>query len=172
MKTETTPIVQAANEILRQIAKPVPLTTIGNAIIVKAIERMKGALDAAEDGVALAAPQIGELWQIFIISPRAFEENQKKKLDEKPTGKYLIFINPKITRTSRAKREMVEGCLSVRGIYGTTRRHERVSVEAYDEQGKKFSRHGSGLMAQIFQHEIDHLKGQLFTDIAKNLHEA
>ena len=132
---------------------------------------MKKVLATAQDGVALAAPQIGEPWQIFVVSSKAFEGEDKGEKILSTDKSDLVFINPTIKRTSRAKEKLVEGCLSVRGIYGTTRRHERVSVEAYDERGKKFVRHASGLMAQIFQHEIDHLKGILFIDTAKDLHE-
>ncbi len=161
-------IIQEGSEVLRQLAKAVPLADITAPTFVKLVAKMKKVLASAHDGVALAAPQIGGSWQIFVVSPKAFEE---ENLDIKAPKNELVFINPVITRNSRSKREMVEGCLSVRGIYGTTKRHERVSVEAYDETGRKFVRHASGLMAQIFQHEIDHLKGILFIDTAKGLHE-
>jgi peptide deformylase len=64
---------------------------------------------------------------------------------------------------------MDEGCLSVRGVYGTTKRHERVTLSAFDTDGKKFQRSAGGLMAQIFEHEIDHLNGILFIDHAERL---
>ena len=66
---------------------------------------------------------------------------------------------------------MMEGCLSVRPIYGKVRRATRAIVEAYDEHGKKFTKEGSGLLAHIFQHEMDHLEGVLFIDKAKELQE-
>jgi len=66
---------------------------------------------------------------------------------------------------------MSEGCLSVRPIYGKVRRATRATVEAYDENGKKFVKEGVGLLAHIFQHEIDHLDGILFTDKAKDMYE-
>jgi peptide deformylase len=64
---------------------------------------------------------------------------------------------------------MSEGCLSVRGDYGMVMRHEKASVRALDERGKPFTLHGSGLLAQIFQHEVDHLEGVLFTDKAEHI---
>ena len=64
---------------------------------------------------------------------------------------------------------MDEGCLSVRGVYGTTKRHERVTVRARNQDGTKFERGGGGIMAQIFEHEIDHLNGILFIDHAEHL---
>ena len=64
-----------------------------------------------------------------------------------------------------------EGCLSVRGVYGTTKRHERVTLRARRADGSRFTRGVGGLVAQIFEHEIDHLNGILFTDHTENLIE-
>ena len=66
---------------------------------------------------------------------------------------------------------MEEGCLSVRYLYGKVSRANQATIEAYDEKGKKFQRGGTGLLAKIFQHEVDHLNGILFIDKAKNLEE-
>jgi peptide deformylase len=85
--------------------------------------------------------------------------------------KDLVFINPVISKLSREKHEVPEGCLSVRWLYGKTIRSKKVTVTAYDENGKKFIRGASGLLAQIFQHETDHLKGILFIDYAKDIKE-
>ncbi|MBI3019746.1 MAG: peptide deformylase [Parcubacteria group bacterium] len=83
----------------------------------------------------------------------------------------IVFINPEITRRSRKKITMDEGCLSVRWWYGGVERAEKATVHAYDENGTRFTRGASGLLAQIFQHETDHLDGVLFIDKASNLHE-
>ena len=85
--------------------------------------------------------------------------------------KDLILINPKISRLSRKKEWIPEGCLSVRPLYGKTFRSKKATVTAYDENGKKFTRGASGLLAQIFQHETDHLNGILFIDHAKDVKE-
>ena len=61
---------------------------------------------------------------------------------------------------------MEEGCLSVRDIYGKVKRYQKATISAYDENGKKFTMGGSGLLAQVFQHECDHLEGVLFIDKA------
>ena len=66
---------------------------------------------------------------------------------------------------------MPEGCLSVRWLYGEVKRSTNATIRAYDEDGKVFTRGGGGLLSQIFQHEIDHLDGIIFTDKAKNLVE-
>lgn len=117
---------------------------------------MRRALDRESDGVALAAPQIGLPLSIFIISPKAYKEEAK--------WKPLVFINPTIIKTSKKTKTMEEGCLSVRWIYGKTKRAMGVTIQAYDEQGTLFSYGATGLIAQIFQHETDHLNGILFID--------
>ena len=66
---------------------------------------------------------------------------------------------------------MEEGCLSVRYAYGKVYRSERATIEAYDEEGNKFSRGAGGILAQIFQHETDHLNGILFIEKAEQLEE-
>ena len=83
----------------------------------------------------------------------------------------LIFINPKISKLSREKEWVPEGCLSVRPLYGKTHRSKKAIITAYNEKGKKFTRGASGLLSQIFQHETDHLDGVLFIDHAKDVKE-
>jgi peptide deformylase len=124
---------------------------------------MQKALSQEHDGVAIAAPQVGESVRVFVVSPNAYEETAK--------WKPLVFINPVITKLSKKHKDMQEGCLSVRWIYGTTSRAVSATVEAYDELGNKFSFGASGLIAHIFQHEIDHLDGILFIDHGYNLEE-
>ena len=81
----------------------------------------------------------------------------------------MVFINPKIEKFSKEKRDMPEGCLSVRGTYGKVKRSVRCTIKAYDEKGNLITRGASGFLAQIFQHETDHLNGILFIEKAKNV---
>ena len=83
----------------------------------------------------------------------------------------MIFINPKITKTSKEKQNLEEGCLSVRYFYGKVERPKKATIEWTNENGEKLSRGVSGLLAQIVQHENDHLDGILFTDKATELVE-
>jgi peptide deformylase len=83
----------------------------------------------------------------------------------------MIAINPEIIKHSRKKVKVPEGCLSVRWLYGNTIRSEKALLRAYDENGKLFTYGGSGLVAQIFQHETDHLNGILFIDHATEIEE-
>jgi peptide deformylase len=82
-----------------------------------------------------------------------------------------VFINPEILKASKKKSKMEEGCLSVRWLYGNVDRHEKITISAYDEKGEKKTFGAGGLLAQIFQHEIDHLEGILFIDKAENLRD-
>ena len=169
-------------KILRQIAQEVPIHDIKTTKIKKKLKEMGVALKSQDDGVALAAPQIGYSLRIFIVSGKIFIKDFSKKREEKLLNqnnsinekkelqqKDLVFINPKISKLSREKEWMPEGCLSVRPLYGRTFRSTKVMLTAYDENGKKFTRGASGLLAQIFQHETDHLNGILFIDHAKDV---
>ncbi len=161
-------IVQKNDPVLRGKAKSVPIGEIGSKRINELIEKMGVAMHSQKDGVAIAASQVGELLQIFIISGVLLQKALKNyKGDEND----LIFINPKIIKVSKDKKEMEEGCLSVRWLYGKVNRSTRVTLKAFNEKGEKVVRGASGLLAQIFQHECDHLNGVLFTDKANEVWE-
>jgi peptide deformylase len=81
----------------------------------------------------------------------------------------FVFINLQITKLSKKKQLMLEGCFFVRWLYGDVERAKQVMIESLDEHGVRHVRGASGLMAQIFQHEIDHLEGILFDSKAKDL---
>jgi peptide deformylase len=154
-------IVQNGEPVLREVAQTVHIKDISSPKIQKIIRDMKIALDSQEDGVAIAAPQIGVPLRIFVVSGSVL-----KMIDERYKGDDMVFINPELVRVSRDKQEVEEGCLSVRYLYGKIKRSTKATVRAHDELGKKFERGGSGLLAQVFQHETDHLDGVLFIDKA------
>ncbi len=163
-------IIQKDNPILREISAEIPVGKIKSAEIKKIISDLKKAINNQADAVAISAVQIAQPIRLFVISKRAFQLIEPDA-DEKKQLKDLIFINPKITKTSKTKQELEEGCLSVRYMYGQVIRSEKVTIEALDEDGKKFSRGFSGFLAQVVQHETDHLNGILFIDTAENIHE-
>jgi peptide deformylase len=174
VKKENIKIIQKGEVVLRETARNVKLAEISSPKIQKIIADMKTALAEQEDGVAIAAPQIGVPLRIFVVSKRAdiiikgiesITEEEMNKLKDP------VYINPEIKKISRQKNRLDEGCLSVRYLYGKVERAEKVTVTAYDENGKKFVKGGSGLLAQIFQHEIDHLNGILFIDKADDIVE-
>lgn len=161
-------IVQKDDPVLRGKAEPVPISEITSSKIQKIIKDMISAMAEQKDGVAIAAPQIGVPLQIFAVSGDLLS---KADPDYKGGAANLVFINPVITKLSKEKRDMEEGCLSVRWYYGKIRRSVRASIKAYNERGEVIERGAGGLLAQIFQHEVDHLNGVLFIDNAKEIWE-
>lgn len=171
-------IVQQNDPVLRKTAKEVGRDEFGTTALKKIISEMTVALDKEDDGVAIAAPQIAVSKRIFIVSHRAFEEEGSAKslegTSKKTTKKGaadLVCINPEILSMSKDRKLVPEGCLSVRWLYGNTRRASRAKIKAYSVDGEEFIMTGSGLLAQIFQHEIDHLNGILFIDHAKDVRD-
>ena len=160
-------ILQKDSPLLRKHAEPVDLSIINTPEFKKVLADMHTAMNSQDDAVAVAAPQIGVLKRIFAISGRIFDNFEKKETPHKD----LYFINPEIIKLSKDKKIMTEGCLSVRYLYGKIRRASRATIKAYDENGESFERGASGLLAQIFQHETDHLNGILFIDNAKDLQD-
>ena len=145
-------IVKVGDPILRQVCRPVDAVT---PRIVTLLDDMIETMRAA-DGVGLAAPQVGILRRIAVI--------------ETEPGQVIELINPKII--ARAGEQIAEeGCLSVPGKYGTTKRPMHVTVRAMNRYGETVDYTGSELLARAFCHEIDHLDGKLFTDIATNITE-
>lgn len=178
-------IVQKTAPVLREKAEPINTKDFNSPRLKKIIAQMSEALEKEEDGIAIAAPQIGIPLRIFVVSHRAFEfaeqegnegiEDLSPKSIEpqtpslKPKYSNMVFINPEIIKLSRKKHWAPEGCLSVRWLYGEVARSEKATVRGYDEHGKPFMRGASGLLAQVFQHETDHLNGVLFIDKARNV---
>lgn len=179
-------IVKEPAEVLRKIAAEVHTRDITMPKIRGLIAAMKAALASTPDGVGLAAPQVGVSLRLFIVSEEAEEidraekrgwerrrkENPTEK-NEKPyenrEWKYYVFINPVLKNFSRRKLDGPEGCLSVPGKFGIVKRYEKITVEAYDERGKKFTRGASRFFARVIQHELNHLDGALFTDKAREV---
>ncbi len=171
-------IVQDGVPVLREIAKPLPEGLFGTPELAHLIKDMEEALDKELEGVALAAPQIGVSYRVFIVrkdrtlplhAPRSGASSELPAESEVLAPEIEIYVNPEIVKTSRKRAKTDEGCLSVRGIYGTTNRHERVTIRARRPDGSWLTRGASGLMAQIFEHEMDHLNGILFIDHAEHL---
>ncbi len=161
-------IVQQNDPVLREIAQTVAIKDITSPKIKKIIRDMKEALASQKDGVAIAAPQIGVPLRIFVVSALVLGHADEKYKD---LGSDLVCVNPELLRLSRKKEEMEEGCLSVRWLYGKIRRSVKATLRAYDEEGRLFERGASGILAQIFQHETEHLNGALFIDKAYDIEE-
>ena len=140
-------ILKVGDPTLRKVCRPVEAVT---PRILTLLDDMIDTMRAA-NGVGLAAPQVGVLRRIVVI------ETDEDGLIE--------LINPKIIAYS-GEQESEEGCLSVPGRWGITRRPMHVTVRAMNRKGETFDITGSGLLAKAFCHELDHLDGKLYIDCA------
>ena len=140
-------ILKVGDSTLRKVCRPVDTVT---PRICRLIDDMIDTMRAA-DGVGLAAPQVGVLRRVVVI--------------ETPDDGLIELINPKIIAYS-GEQESEEGCLSVPGRWGVTRRPMHVTVRALNRKGETVEISGSGLLARAFCHELDHLDGKLYIDCA------
>ena len=140
-------IVKVGDDVLRKTCRPViQITPRIKTLLDDMVETLHDA-----DGVGLAAPQVGVLRRICVV--------------ECEPGKLYEMINPEII-AEEGEQEELEGCLSVPGRWGYTKRPMKVTVRATDRDGKEYTVTGEGLTARAFCHEIDHLNGVIFTDCA------
>jgi len=157
-------LVPENHPALHTIAEEITAEEFSDGTVTKIVKDLRKAIKTYDvDGyaaVAIASPQIGVSKRIFII------EDQSDRDDALPT---IIAVNPKIVKTSKKMLGMGEGCLSIPDTYGMVLRHTNVTLEARDETGALFTRGAGGLLAQIIQHENDHLDGILFTDRADKI---
>ena len=164
-------IIQIGDERLRTVCEPISVLEIDSPETKQILKDLSEALRSQDDGVAISAPQIGVTKRVFAVSTKIFDEDYLAGEPEKKFYEHIYFINPKITKFSAKTEEMEEGCLSIRGVYGLVKRPKNVSLEALNEKGEKIVRGAGGLLARIFQHEIDHLDGILFIDKASVIKE-
>src|SRR3989344_6100784 len=111
-------ISQNPNPILRKKSIDVESGEIGKNELNALISQMHDILSVAKDGIAIAAPQVGSLKRVFVLSPKIHEYGYPKEAT-------LIYINPKITKRSTKKIDCLQGCLSVRNMFGNVRRSEK-----------------------------------------------
>lgn len=167
-------IVKVGHPALRKVSKPVVEKELSGAALKSLLGDLSAALATREDGVGLSAPQIAVNKRVFVVSGRVFDKDwlSDKKSAEGKTYTDQYFINPKVIKASKKVAEAEEGCLSIPNTYGLVKRPANVTIEFTDPSGKKRTRGAGGLLARIFQHEIDHLDGILFTDKATNIKKA
>lgn len=154
-------IVYLPEPILRKKAKPVTKFDKDlQTLIDDMIETMREA-----PGVGLAAPQINLPMQLAVVEYGEGEDEAEEGAPP-PPKKLYVLVNPEIVKASDEKAMGVEGCLSIPGLVGEVERHEAIQVRALNRHGQPVRHKVDGWMARIFQHEIDHLNGVLFTDRA------
>jgi peptide deformylase len=152
-------IVTLPEPVLRRKARAVTKFDKNlQTLIDDMVETMRDA-----PGVGLAAPQIGLSERLLVIEYYEREEEEEK---EDAPKKVWAVLNPEIITASEEKLMGVEGCLSIPGLVGEVERHAAIQVKALNRYGKPMKIKAEGWLARIFQHEIDHLNGILFTDRA------
>lgn len=151
-------IVTVPNKVLRAKAKPVKKVDEETKLL---IDNMVETLRQAP-GVGLAAPQVGILSRVIVVEWGDEEDDQAPK-------KLYTLVNPEITKKSNETVVGVEGCLSIPKFVGEVERYEQITVVGFNRNGQSMKINASGWLARIFQHEIDHLEGILFTDRAESL---
>ena len=139
-------VLYLGEETLRQPSKPVEHI---DAELHELVRKMFITMDE-DQGVGLAAPQIGKNIRLFIV-----------KIDD---GIERVFINPQIIGTSETQCSYEEGCLSIPKMYASVVRPESVTIQYKDMNGRRKTMEASGLLARVIQHENDHLDGILFVD--------
>jgi peptide deformylase len=162
-------IVTLPEPILRRKAKPITKFDKDlQTLIDDMFETMRQA-----PGVGLAAPQIGIPAQLAVIEYAEEDDEEEAGAETPPKPpkpkQLFVLINPEIVKRSEEKVTGVEGCLSIPGLVGEVERHEKLQVKALNRYGKPVKIKAEGWLARIFQHEIDHLNGVLFTDLAKRV---
>ena len=143
-------IVKVGDDVLRKKCRPVEEI---NPRILRLLDDMVETMREA-NGVGLAAPQVGVLRRIVVI--------------EVEEGKVIELINPKIIAYA-GEQTGTEGCLSVPGKWGTVTRPMHVTVRATNRNGEEFELTGSELLARAICHELDHLDGKLYIDVATDI---
>ncbi len=156
-------IVFTPDPVLRRKARKITAFDKDLQILIDdMVETMREA-----PGVGLAAPQVGVSERLIVI-----EYGEGEEEDEEAPKKLYVVINPEITAASEEKVEGVEACLSIPRMMGEVDRHEQIIVRGFNRHGKPVKYRLKGWLARIFQHEIDHLEGVLFTDRASRIWRA
>jgi len=158
-------IVCVPDQVLRKKAKTVTKFDEKLQVLIDdMVETMREA-----PGVGLAAPQVGALERVIVVEYYENEEDEDVDDNKKAPKKLYTIVNPEITRKSADMEEGTEGCLSVPGYLGEVERHIAITVKGQTRYGQPVTLRLKDWTARIFQHEIDHLHGVLFTDLATRI---
>jgi peptide deformylase len=153
-------IIVDGHPTLRKVAKKVHPEELNDPLFQQLIDDMFETMYHAP-GIGLAAPQVNIGKRLFVVD---LDDDDEKHGP-------LVVVNPKFTVTE-GEIDSIEGCLSVPGMIGDLKRHERVVCTGLDRFGKKIELEGTGLFGRCLQHEMDHLDGVLYTDKAQNVRPA
>jgi peptide deformylase len=155
-------IVTLPEPVLRRKARPV--TKFDNdlqTLIDDMIDTMRDA-----PGVGLAAPQVGISERVIVVEYAEPEEVEEGEEPREVEPKLYVMVNPEIVKASPETVMGVEGCLSIPVLVGEVERAQEVRIKGYNRRGQPMKVKADGWLARIFQHEIDHINGVVFTDRA------
>ena len=158
-------IVFVPDPVLRKKAKTVTkFDDKLQTLIDDMVETMRAA-----PGVGLAAPQVGVLERVIVVEYYENEEDEESDDNFETPKRLYTIVNPEITRRSMDVEDGTEGCLSVPGYQGEVERHIAITVKGQNRHGQPVTLKLKDWTARIFQHEIDHLNGVLFTDLSSRI---
>jgi peptide deformylase len=151
-------IITIPNPLLRQRSKRIG--HVDDEIRMLAADMIKSTLEweatrEHEFGAALASVQVAKLHRLIVI---------RDDFDDKANQSFSVFINPEIVKAEGEPTEELEGCLSVKDIYGSVARYPKVKIKALNLDGEPIRITATGFLARVFQHEIDHTNGVVFVD--------
>lgn len=150
------PVLRIGDPRLRETSRPVE--DFGSPFLRSLVEDMHDTM-AACDGAGLAAPQIGVPLRVMVFG---FEHNPR--YPEAEAVPATVLVNPEFEVLDEAQEAGWEGCLSVPGLRGWVSRHAHIRYRGFSPEGKPLDRIAQGFHARVFQHELDHLDGVLYTD--------
>jgi len=156
-------IIQPDNPLLRRPAARVH--DFGQQLQTL-IDDMRDTMVEAR-GVGLAGPQVARSLRIIVARDPEGEGSEESSADD--AGKLYVVANPQIIRRSDEMVSGVEGCLSLPGLLGNVDRHESIEIAGQDRDGQPMRLPVTGRLARVIQHEIDHLDGILYIDIATSV---
>ena len=150
-------ILKMGDPRLLRVAQPV--TAFDTPALHQLVNDMRETMQAV-NGAGLAAPQIGEDWQVVIFG----SGERNPRYPDRPIVPPTVLINPVITPLGAEEEDDWEGCLSVPGVYDGVERAAQVHVKALDRHGQSRVIEAEGLLAVCLQHEMDHLRGKVFVE--------
>jgi peptide deformylase len=159
-------IIRPDNPVLRK--KAIRVTSFDSKFQTLVDDMVETMMEAP--GVGLAAPQVAVSQRVIVVRLPDDEKSLEEYGEE--AGKLYVVANPEIIKASKEIVEGQEGCLSIPGYFGLVDRHEKIVLTGQDRHGKPLRVKAAGWLARVFQHEIDHLDGRLYIDIASKVWEA
>ena len=159
-------IIQPDNPVLRK--KALRVTSFDGKFQKLVDDMIETMLDAP--GTGLAAPQVAVSQRLIVVQLPDDEESKEEYGDQ--AGVLYVVANPEIVKHSRTQVNGVEACLSIPGYFGEVFRYENIVLKGLDRHGKPIRIKAKDWLARVFQHEIDHLDGRLYIDIAEDVWKA